>query len=259
MPWLRMIRAFGLTAFVAAAAVAAAQTSTAPAAKASTPAREERTPQEDLEPKDLKPAARQLIDRAKAAHTRRNYDEAAALAEKAIAIDPRAPTAYYILYTVQALVKRNDEVAIRTLQAGAQACPDAPSVHYNLGNVYSSRMQHREAAEAFRKALNVARTPRPLFMASTNYNLGNELLRSGDKSAAIEAWREALVHNPLHHQARRNIVVTYYEMTAYASAREEARKLQQADPSGPAGAWAAEALRRMENPIPAGALQPRSR
>lgn len=257
----RLLRAFGLTALVAAASAAAAQATGAPAAQARAPAqpREEATPPEDKEPPDFKPAARQLLTRATAAHTRRSHVEAAALAEKVIAIDARAPSAYYILYSVHALVKRDAAAANRILKAAAEACPGAPSVHYNLGNTYSTLQHHEEAIAAFRQALSVAKTPRPLFQASAHYNIGNGLVRTGDKSAAIRSWREALVHNPMHHQARKNIVVVYYEMTAYGFAREEAKLLLAADPTGPAGAWAEEALRRLERPIPPGALQPRSR
>ena len=96
---------------------------------------------------------------------------------------------------------RYDE-ALQSYTEAQVVAPDAPELHYNLGNVLYRQSKFPEAAEAFGRALGTAPQGQ---VPSVSYNLGNALFREEQYAEAIEAYRRALRANPADVDAKRNL------------------------------------------------------
>ena len=165
------------------------------------------------------------------------------LIEEAIAREPRMPSAYDALFLYYVTMQRNVDKAISHLESGAKHCPESPSVRTHLGNAYSAAGRPNDAITQFSSALKLA--PVDLGRASLHYNIGNQHQKLGSIQSAIDSWRSALEVDSKHFNARRNLVIGYYQSGSVEAARKEARRLVELDPGGTFGQWAREALQRM--------------
>lgn len=163
--------------------------------------------------------------------------------EEAIAREPRMPSAYHALFLYYVTMQRNVDKALSHLESGAKHCPESPSIRTHLGNAYSAAGRPSDAITQFSAALKLA--PVDLGRGSLHYNIGNQHQRLGNLQSAIDSWRSALEVDSKHFNARRNLVIGYYQSGSVDAARKEARRLVELDPSGTFGQWAREALQRM--------------
>ena len=160
--------------------------------------------------------------------------------ETALRIDPRMPSAYNSL-ALYYVANNTPEVALARLLEGVKHCPQAPGIRFDLGNIYSSLNQPREAIEQFELALDLG-TDIP---ASTLHNIGNQLIKVGEKARAITYYNRALEQDEMHFGARHNLAIANYEIGNIDSARAQANRLIELDPDGDHGAWARKFLRKI--------------
>ena len=93
-----------------------------------------------------------------------------------------------------------DEALVAFTQAQEQS-PDAPEIHYNIGNVHFRRQEMDKALEEYRTALNGS----PEVRARSHYNSGNAYYRAQSYPEAIEAYKQALKVDAQDLEARQNL------------------------------------------------------
>lgn len=94
------------------------------------------------------------------------------------------------------------EDALRAYTEAQVAAPDAPELHYDIGNVLYAQGEFTGAAEAYTRALA---SSAPTLAPRVSYNLGNALYRQERYGEAIDAYRRTLLSDPRDAQAKRNL------------------------------------------------------
>jgi Ca-activated chloride channel family protein len=93
-----------------------------------------------------------------------------------------------------------DEALAAFTQAQVES-PDAPEIHYNIGNVHYRKEEMDKAVEEYRAALKGGVD----VQQPAHYNTGNVHYRGKDMPGAIEAYKQALKINPDDIEARQNL------------------------------------------------------
>lgn len=81
----------------------------------------------------------------------------------------------------------------------------SPTSSYNLGNAIYRQKHSGEAAFAYARAIEMAKTKQQKHMAY--HNLGNSLMKEKDYQGAVEAYKNALRNNPADEQTRYNFAL----------------------------------------------------
>ncbi len=174
--------------------------------------------------------------------TRGKTAEGVKLLEKSIEMEPKLTHSYTQLSLYYALIENNPPKAITLLQKGIKVCPKDPDLYFALANCYAETGQHKEAIAHFYKAKELGLVITPSYF----YNIGNSYAKLKEFEKAITAYKECLALDPNKLNAWRNLTIAYYEKGDNKRAMECAKKLEQLDPNGQAGAWAREAIKRMK-------------
>ncbi len=93
-----------------------------------------------------------------------------------------------------------DEALAAFTRAQVQS-PDAPEIHYNIGNVHYRKEEMDKAVEEYRAALSGSEAVQQY----ANYNEGNVHFRGQDFPGAIEAYKKALKIDADDVEARQNL------------------------------------------------------
>jgi len=96
---------------------------------------------------------------------------------------------------------KNDP-ALSEYQKAQNAAPEAPQLHYDVGNVLYRQENWEGAAEAYERALGAAGTD---LAPRAAYNLGNALFRDEKYDDAVRAYTRALRGAPRDADAKRNL------------------------------------------------------
>lgn len=96
----------------------------------------------------------------------------------------------------------NQDEALSRYTEAQGAAPDAPELHYDIGNVLYRKEDYAAAVEAYRRALAGNRTD---LLPDAAYNLGNAHFRERRFREAAEAYRQGLEIRPDDADARRNL------------------------------------------------------
>jgi Ca-activated chloride channel homolog len=96
---------------------------------------------------------------------------------------------------------KNDE-AITDYQKAQTVVPEAPQLHYDLGNVLYRQENWAGAAEAYERALGAAG---PDLAPRAAYNLGNALFKDEKYDDAVKAYMRALKAAPADADAKHNL------------------------------------------------------
>lgn len=103
------------------------------------------------------------------------------------------------------LYQQGDYAAALELYQRAQAeRPDLLQLHYNAGNALHQLGRYDRAAEESRRALLA---DDPQLLAKAYYSLGNHLFRQGALEDALDAYKNALIHDPADQDAKYNLEV----------------------------------------------------
>jgi len=122
-------------------------------------------------------------------------EQAVAMAQKAIADNPKDSSSHYIL-AQDAMNKKKWDIAINELNKAIQNDPSNYLYYYDLGKIQFTTKKYSEAAISFDTACK-----KKSDFAPARYNLGLSYLRSGNESAALEAFRKTIDISPRHEKA----------------------------------------------------------
>ena len=100
-----------------------------------------------------------------------------------------------------------DEALVAFTQAQEQS-PDAPEIHYNIGNVHFRKQEMDKALEEYRTALNGS----PEVQARSHYNSGNVHYRGQSYPEAIDAYKQALGAGDQDVEARQNLEIALQKL-----------------------------------------------
>jgi len=141
-----------------------------------------------------------------------NYDDALALIDEAMTLDPEDPTAIAFLYSEVYLERGRQQFEANRYQRALRDCeravehnPDNAGAHYSLGWChYYIAMDHRNAGDtaASRTLMEAARDAFEQSVAiddsdaKAHRSLGQALIQLGDRGRAFEAWRRAIEVDP---------------------------------------------------------------
>jgi len=95
-----------------------------------------------------------------------------------------------------------NEPALAEYQKAQAALPEAPQLHYDLGNVLYRQENWAGAAEAYEHALGAAG---PDLSSRAAYNLGNALFHDEKYDDAVKAYTRALKATPQDGDAKHNL------------------------------------------------------
>jgi Ca-activated chloride channel family protein len=99
-------------------------------------------------------------------------------------------------------LKGEAEPALSEYQKAQAALPEAPQLHYDIGNVLYRPKNWAGAAEAYEHALGVAG---PDLSSRAAYNLGNALFHDEKYDDAVKAYTRALKAAPKDADAKHNL------------------------------------------------------
>src|SRR5206468_10611005 len=121
-----------------------------------------------------------------------NLDEGIASLQRAIKINPQAPSFHANLGEVLRQAGQIDEAA-KVLTEALRLDDSNPQIFNNLGIICYEQRNFRDAVDNYRKALELRPT-----MAEALNNLGNALRMTGDLDGAINAYQEALTQRAVY-------------------------------------------------------------
>jgi Ca-activated chloride channel family protein len=99
-------------------------------------------------------------------------------------------------------LKGQNEPALSEYQKAQAALPEAPQLHYDMGNVLYRQENWAGAAEAYEHALGIAG---PDLSSRAAYNLGNALFHDEKYDEAVKAYTRALKGAPGDGDAKHNL------------------------------------------------------
>ncbi|HSD61071.1 MAG TPA: tetratricopeptide repeat protein, partial [Burkholderiales bacterium] len=144
-----------------------------------------------------------LLQSAIQLHTSGNLDQAAALYERVLGLDPRHPDALHLLGVV-ALRKGDPARAEKLILQAIKRNPAAALYHVNLGNALLEQGKIDQALDALRRALRL----QPDSVEALN-NLANALQKSGRPEEAVPLYLRAVELRPEHLPAYPNLAAAY--------------------------------------------------
>ncbi|HEV8337350.1 MAG TPA: tetratricopeptide repeat protein [Candidatus Polarisedimenticolia bacterium] len=104
--------------------------------------------------------------------------------------------------------RKYDEALKRYTEAQIEA-PDAPQLHYNLGNVLFRKGEVEKARDEYRRALAAAD---PSLDPRAVYNLGNTFFSQDQFKEAIAAYQRTLKLKPSDRDAKKNLELALLRM-----------------------------------------------
>ncbi len=124
--------------------------------------------------------------------------------------------------------KAYDEALAAYTEAQVPA-PDAPELHYDLGNVLYRKGNFEGAENAYRRSLTTAPSG---FAPDASYNLGNALYRAERYDEAVSAYRRTLEARPGDADARRNLELALRALEAQKQPQPQPQEQPQPDDEG---------------------------
>ncbi len=162
------------------------------------------------------------LSRALELHQAGRLDEAKAECRELLRHSPGHAVALNLLGFLEYQLG-NGEKSIAAFRKAISAKPDFADAHFNLGNVFTSCDEPRQAATAYR-ALN----PED---AEAHYLLANALLSIDELAAAEASLRAALERQPDHVDARTNLGYVLKRLGHYEEAAGQLRRALDLNPN----------------------------
>lgn len=156
-----------------------------------------------------------------------DYENARAVALRAVELDETSPKAYLTLAFAYLGLERPDAALEQSTRA-LELAPDAAEVHYTHGRVLGARGEFDEARTALERAIELD----PADVRFPVY-LGRVELETGLHAEAVERFLAVLTMNPGHLPARVNLVRALLVFGDFDSAREELEALRKLSPNHP--------------------------
>ncbi len=118
-----------------------------------------------------------------------------------------------------------DEALVAFTQAQEQS-PDAPEIHYNIGNVHFQEQEMDKALEEYRTALNGSSE----VQARSHYNSGNAHYRAQSYPEAIDAYKQALKVDGQDLEARQNLELALQKQQEQQQQQDGEENSEEGDP-----------------------------
>jgi Ca-activated chloride channel family protein len=119
-----------------------------------------------------------------------------------------------------------NDPAISEYQKAQAKLPEAPQLHYDIGNVLYRQENWSGAAEAYEHALGAAD---PDLSARAAYNLGNALFHDEKYDDAVKAYTRALKGKPQDGDAKHNLELALRALELQEQQQQQQQQ-QQKDP-----------------------------
>jgi tetratricopeptide (TPR) repeat protein len=177
-------------------------------------------------------SAQSLVRQARGLTASGRLEEAAALYERALRIDPSLVAAHLGLIPIYGSLGR-DQDADRHYREGLALDPHLEAAHYHHGLLLARRRQYAEAEASFRKALEI--NP---FYAESARALGGLLLDQGRMEEALAQFRKAVESRPDDPESRFELGRLLLMRRSYEEAIEHlSRLLDREDARAPTYAY----------------------
>ena len=154
----------------------------------------------------------------------KQYDDAIASYQKAIALDPDDTTAYYNIGITYQALKRYDD-AIASYQKAIVLDPDYAMAYNNLGNTYKALKQYDDAIASYQKAIALD----PDYAMAYN-NLGNTYSDLKQYDDAIASYQKAIALDSDYATAYKNLGDIYHIQDQYENAIASYQKAIKLEP-----------------------------
>jgi tetratricopeptide (TPR) repeat protein len=123
--------------------------------------------------------------------------------------------------------KGKTDAAFDSYQRAQAIVPEAPQLHYDLGNVLYRQENWAGAAEAYEQALGAAG---PDLAPKAAYNLGNALFRDERYDEAVKAYMRALKSAPKDLDAKHNLELALRALQAQQQKKPQQQQQQDKKP-----------------------------
>ena len=120
-----------------------------------------------------------------------------------------------------------NDPAISEYQKAQTKLPEAPQLHYDIGNVLYRQENWSGAAEAYEHALGAAD---PDLSTRAAYNLGNALFHDEKYDDAVKAYTRALKGKPQDADAKHNLELALRALEQQKQQQQQKQQEQQKNP-----------------------------
>ena len=124
-------------------------------------------------------------------------------------------------------LKGENDPALSEYQKVQGVLPEAPQIHYDIGNVLYRQENWAGAAEAYERALGSAA---PDLSAKAAYNLGNALFHDEKYDEAVKAYTRALKGAPQDADAKHNLEMALRALEQQKQQQKQQQQQQQKKP-----------------------------
>ena len=152
------------------------------------------------------------------------FEDAVASLDRAIRINPQAPSYHANLGEVLRQAGKTEEAA-PPLEAAVRLDPNNAQALNNLGIIHYEQKKYDDAVDYYHRALK----SRPNMSEALN-NLGNALRMTGDLDGAAYAYQEALTHRDVYPEAYNNLGTLLQQDRRLEEAEHALRKAIQQNP-----------------------------
>jgi tetratricopeptide (TPR) repeat protein len=118
------------------------------------------------------------------------------------------------------------EDALESYQKAQAVAPNAPQLHYDLGNVLYRQENWAGAAQAYEQALGAAN---PELAQRAAFNLGNALYKDEKFDEAVKAYMRSLKAQPKDGDAKHNLEMALRALQAQKQQQKQNQKQQDQD------------------------------
>lgn len=122
--------------------------------------------------------------------------------------------------------------AIKAYETAISHKTKKTDLYQQLGNVYARKGDEEKAKEYWEKAANVGGAGDPKAAAISYFNLGATYANAGQSIEAIEAFQEAVKHNPKHSEAHYQLGVTLVGITKMEDGITHLKRYLKLSPNG---------------------------
>lgn len=122
--------------------------------------------------------------------------------------------------------KGQNDPALSEYQKAQGVIPEAPQLHYDIGNVLYRQENWAGAAEEYERALGAAG---PDLSSRAAYNLGNALFHDEKYDEAVKAYTRALKNVPQDGDAKHNLEMALRALEQQKQQQQQQQKPQKKD------------------------------
>lgn len=168
------------------------------------------------------------------------YQTAADSFKQALEKDPKQPAVWAYLGESYDKLKNYPE-AVAAYEKAIALSPNDAGLYQNLGNIHASQGDTEKAKVYYEKSAQLSAALDPKAAATTYYNMGVTYINSGQSEQAVEALRKAVAADDAHAEAHYQLGITLIGVNDLPGAVKHLKRYLELEPNG-ANAETAKAL-----------------